>query len=264
MDDDDDVDLDPRGLFSPPAPPPPPPPSGATGVTLVDPPAVNEGGAATATTTMTGRGRRTVGMEMEYASPPPGVRTSERAETFPEADPMVLAGDEAMALAEHGEGMDDDDDVDLNPRGLFSPPAPTPPPPPSGATGVTMVGLGDDALVLDCRAGSDAERGRRKVVGDITALEVPGAAAKAKGAGKKIGRPAIASWNDEILSNPDCTPDIMGRYVHCNICNKELAMKRPFEEFNWISHLSNNKHVSNKAARENNIRLQMKQNGDTR
>jgi hypothetical protein len=30
-----------------------------------DPPAVNEGGAATATTTMTGRGRRTVGMEME-------------------------------------------------------------------------------------------------------------------------------------------------------------------------------------------------------
>ncbi len=67
------------------------------------------------------------------------------------------------------------------------------------------------------------------------ALEVPGVAAKAKGTGKKIGRPAIASWNDEIFSNPDGTPDIFGCYVHCNICNKDLAMKRPFEEFNWTA-----------------------------
>ena len=103
-----------------------------------------------------------------------------------------------------------------------------------------------------------------KAKGANTALEVPGAAAKDKGTGKNIGSPAIASWNDKILSNPDGTPDIMGCYVHCNICNKDLAMKRPFEEFNWMSHLSNNKHVSNKAASENTIRLQRKNNGDTR
>ncbi len=98
-------------------------------------------------------------------------------------------------------------------------------------------------------------------IGDNTALEVPGAAAKAKGAGKKIGRPAIASWNDEIFSNPDGTPDILGCYVHCNICNKDLVMKHPFKEFNWTLHLSNNEHVSNKAARENTIRLQWEKRG---
>jgi hypothetical protein len=176
-----------------------------------------------------------------------------------------------------------------------------------------MGGVGDDAVVIACLSGGNAEGGRREVavsapsddpsrmtfdttatpppptstlgkakgceivvssqlceaptanrVGDNTALEVPGVAARAKGAGKKIRSPAIASWNDKILSNPDCTPDIMGCYVHCNICNKDLAVKRPFEEFNWTSHLSNNKHVSNKAARENTIRLQREKNGDTR
>jgi hypothetical protein len=86
--------------------------------------------------TPTNRGA-TKTMEEVFISLPS--RTNERAETpRDDADPVVLTGDEAMALAEREEG-ENDDDIDFDPHGLFSPPTP---PPSSGGTadGKSVVG----------------------------------------------------------------------------------------------------------------------------
>ena len=89
-------------------------------------------------------------------------RTNERTETpRDDADPVVLTGDEAMALAER-EGGENDDDVDFDPHGLFSPP--TPPPPSSGGTsnGKSVEGGMHDAADTDGPPSADAEDDDRR------------------------------------------------------------------------------------------------------
>ncbi|KAL3794983.1 hypothetical protein ACHAW5_002152 [Stephanodiscus triporus] len=83
-------------------------------------------------------------------------RTHERTKTSHDIDPVVLTGDEAMALAEREEG---ENDVDFDPHGLFSPPTP---PPPSGGTaaGISVVGEISDGDVDGPSA--DVEEGNRR------------------------------------------------------------------------------------------------------
>jgi hypothetical protein len=72
------------------------------------------------------RGEKMEEMEEDFISLLGSKTNERRKESFRDADPVVLTGDEAMALAEREEEGENDDDVDYDPHGLFSPPTPPP------------------------------------------------------------------------------------------------------------------------------------------